>query len=40
MLVTHLDIDPDMNRLREHPRFQAMLAGAKARLAGSVAASA
>jgi adenylate cyclase len=32
MLVTHLAIDPDINPLREHPRFAEMLAGAQARL--------
>jgi len=31
--VKHLEADPDMNALRDHPRFNAMLAAAKKRLA-------
>jgi len=34
MLVTHVEVDPDMAPLRGDPRFQAMLARMKARLAG------
>ena len=30
--IEHAEVDPDMNRLRDHPRFKAMVAGAKARL--------
>ena len=31
-LMHHVAVDPDLDPLREHPRFQAMLAGAKARI--------
>lgn len=31
-VTKHLDADPDMDSLREHPRFKQMLAGAKKRL--------
>ena len=30
--IGHAGVDPDMNRLRDHPRFKAMVAAAKARL--------
>ena len=30
--IEHAGVDPDMNRLRDHPRFKAMVAAAKARL--------
>jgi len=30
-LITHAKIDPDMNALREDPRFKAMLAAAEKR---------
>ena len=30
--VHHAEIDPDMNCLRDHPRFQSMIAGARERL--------
>ena len=30
--IEHAEVDPDMNRLRDHPRFKAMVAAAKARL--------
>jgi adenylate cyclase len=32
-LLNHAKIDPDLDPLREDPRFQAMIAGAEARLA-------
>ena len=40
--IEHAEVDPDMNRVRDHPRFKSMVAAAKARLAaahGSQAAS-
>jgi adenylate cyclase len=37
--IHHPDIDPDMDRLREHPRFVEMLASAKKRLGMSEAAA-
>ena len=30
--IEHAEVDPDMNRLRDHPRFKAMVASARARL--------
>lgn len=30
--IQHAEVNPDMNRLREHPRFKAMVATAWARL--------
>ena len=33
--IEHAEVDPDMNRLRAHPRFKSMVAGAKARLAAA-----
>jgi adenylate cyclase len=38
MLVTHLQVDPDIDRLRDKPRFERMLAEAKERLAAAAAA--
>ena len=35
MLVSHLAIDPDVDGLRDNPRFERMLADAKARLAAT-----
>jgi adenylate cyclase len=32
-LLNHAKIDPDLDPLRDDPRFQAMMAGAEARLA-------
>jgi adenylate cyclase len=32
-LLTHAKVDPDLDRIRDHPRFQAMLAAAEARVA-------
>ena len=40
MLVTHLQVDPDMDDLRDKPRFVRMLAEAKERLAAAAAAAA
>jgi adenylate cyclase len=34
-VVNHAKVDPDLDSLRENPRFQAMLAAAEARLAGT-----
>jgi adenylate cyclase len=31
----HAQVDPDLDPLREHPRFQKMIADAEARLAGA-----
>lgn len=31
-LIRHLEADPDMDSLREHPQFKTMLASAKNRL--------
>ena len=33
--VNHTKVDPDLDSLRDHPRFKAMLAAAEARLAGT-----
>ena len=30
--IRHTEIDPDMDSLRDHPKFKSMLAGAKVRL--------
>jgi adenylate cyclase len=38
-MLTHIRADPDMDPLREDPRFRAMLAAAEARLAGNRTAS-
>ncbi len=37
MMVTHLDVDPDMDPLRADPRFQEMLARMKARVGAAAA---
>ena len=34
-LVDHAKVDPDLDPIRDHPRFKAMLAAAEARLAGT-----
>jgi hypothetical protein len=36
--VNWMKIDPDLDRVRDHPRFKAMIAAAEARLATSPAA--
>jgi adenylate cyclase len=33
--MKHSEVDPDLDRLRDHPRFKAMVAAANARLAGA-----
>ena len=33
--IEHAEVDPDMNRVRDHPRFKSMVAAAKARLAAA-----
>ena len=38
--ILHADIDPDMDPIREHPRFRALIASAKTRLGMSDAAAA
>jgi adenylate cyclase len=35
MLINHMEVDPEMSAVRADPRFQEMLAGAKARLAAA-----
>lgn len=37
-ILRHLEVDPDLDPIREHPRFKAMLAGAKQRLSTPSAA--
>ena len=33
--IEHAEVDPDMNRIQDHPRFKSMVAGAKARVAAT-----
>ena len=39
-LLAHAKVDPDLDPLREHPRFKKMIADAEARLAGAIDAKA